>query len=54
MKTIKAISDTQQLIPPAVAGYIEVLSSLGEADFPLTRSSPIAVQLRHKSFLAIS
>jgi hypothetical protein len=34
MKTIKAVSDTQQLISPVVAGHIEVLSSLSEADFP--------------------
>jgi hypothetical protein len=33
MKIIKAVCDTQQLIPPVVAGHIEVLSSLGEADF---------------------
>jgi hypothetical protein len=34
MKTIKAVSGTQQLISPVVAGHIEVLSSLGEADSP--------------------
>jgi hypothetical protein len=34
MKTIKAVSGIQQLIPPVVAGPIEFLSSLGEADSP--------------------